>query len=143
MAFTHWILTPPRRAHTPSSNRIEKWEIQKPSKQRRELKQKRAQRCVESWGSNGLRSELKSLGIKSPANTVASMREVLLRVGRTGSTVGELRAREKGRPDRGGKLQPATGDTCMCSECLALMGRCTDDGELVGEANDACELSAD
>ena len=93
-AFIHWTLVPPRKSRKPLDERIQSFEVEKGEK--RELKSKYTPEHVASWSSRGLKAELKDLGITSPEKTVASMRDVLLRVGRTGTRVGELRAKVQG-----------------------------------------------
>ena len=48
----------------------------------------------------------------------SAKRDVLIRVAQKGTRLGELRARERGRPDSGGMLVPPTGDARMASEYL-------------------------
>src|SRR4029079_861677 len=92
----------------------------------------------------GLKKELQDLGLRAPENTCAVIRDVLLRVGRTGSRVGELRARGLGRPSSGGQMLPATGNAFMTSEYLhQCLGTFLAGQGLWAEDEDECALSAD
>ena len=116
-ALIHWVLVPPRKSFRPLEERIQEWEIEAPD-ERAALKAKYTEGYVQKCTQAGLKKELQDLGLRAPENTCAVMRDVLLRVGRTGSRVGELRARGLGRPSTGGQVLPATGNAFMTSEYL-------------------------
>ena len=100
-AIIHWLLVPPRKSWRPLSDTIESLEIK--DDERRQIKARLSPQLIEGLTNAGLRDELKRLGITSPQNSRASMKETLLRVFRSGSREGELRARGKGRPTLGGQ----------------------------------------
>ena len=106
LAFVHWLCVPPQRSNKPLSDRIEPWEA-KDDSDKRKLKEKYTEAYVNSLSAAGLKKELCSVSLRSPATTAASMRETLIRVGRGGSRVNELRQRKKGGQEKGA-LRPHT-----------------------------------
>ena len=122
----------------------QQWEIEPTEKTK--LKEYLTPDFVESLSAQGLKKELKELGLRAPETSAASMREVLLRIARTGTRLNELRARDRGRPSAGGQIVPPTGNSHMISEYLHQLlgiGIYLHNGELVGEGNNTCELSSD
>ena len=141
-AFIHWTLVIPRKSYKPLPDRIQAQELAPEDKT--QLKQRYTADFVNTRTCVALKEELKSLRIRAPENRMASIKDVLLRVGRRGSIEGELRRRSKGRPDTGGRLIPPTGNAHMVSEYLhQCLGIYLDSGELWGSDRDTCELSAD
>ncbi len=141
-AIIHWLLVPPRKSWRPLSDTIESLEIK--DDERRQIKARLSPQLIEGLTNAGLRDELKRLGITSPQNSRASMKETLLRVFRSGSREGELRARGKGRPTLGGATVPPTGDARMVSEYLfsCLVPFLRGDG-LRNDGGFECETTAD
>ena len=108
-AFIHLVFIPNnRRSFRPLPDRVQSFEIEKAEKKK--LKAKYTTQRVEGFTSTQMKAELKSLGLRAPENTKASMKDVLLRIGRSGSRENELRCRGCGRPDQGGSQQVPTGD---------------------------------
>jgi len=143
-AFIHWLLVPPRKSYAPLPDRIQDYEITDPASERAALKQKYTAAFVNGITSEGLKRELKELRIRSPATSTASMREVLLRVGRNGSKTNELRMRKRGRPNAGGVVVPPTGDAYMVSEYLYEgLGTYLDGQDLHAGDQIECKYSAD
>jgi hypothetical protein len=85
-AFIHALLVPPQRAISGLSQRIEPWE-EGTAEEKRKLKEKYTTYYVNALSVKAMKDELDSLGIKAAAQTRASLRDTLLRVGRTGSRV--------------------------------------------------------
>ena len=106
LAFVHWLCVPPQRSNKPLSDRIEEWEKEDKT-EKRKLKEKYTDAYVTSLTAAGLKEELCSISLRSPATTAASMRETLIRVWRAGSRVGELRQRKQGGQEKGA-LRPHT-----------------------------------
>ena len=112
----HWVFIPPRKSWRPLEDTIQKHEIEEGEKA--EIKSRLTSSFVNSLSCEGLKNELKTLKIRSTTCDQASMRDVLIRVGRRGSREDELRARGKGRPTAGGQLTAPTGNARMVSEYL-------------------------
>eukprot|EP00466_Bigelowiella_natans_P009341 jgi/Bigna1/76049/fgenesh1_pg.38_\ len=143
-AFIHWLLVPPRKSCAPLPDRIQDHETTDPASERAAPKQKCTAAFVNGITSEGLKRGLKELRIRSPATSTASMREVLLRVGRNGSKTNELRMRKRGRPNAGGVVVPPTGDACVVSEHLHEgLGACLDGQDLHAGDQMECKCSAD
>jgi transposase len=115
-AFIHWVLVPPRKSWRPLSDKIESHEIQEAEKA--DIKGNLTVQVVHSLSNNGLKEQLKTLGIRAPTTTPEEMRDVLVRVLKNGTREGELRARGRGRPTAGGALMAPTGNARMVSEYL-------------------------
>ena len=144
-AFIHLVFIPNnRRSFRPLPDRVQAYEIDKTEKKK--LKEKYTKQRVEGFTSAQMKTELKSLGLRAPENTKASMKDVLLRVGRTGSRENELRCRGCGRPDQGGSRQVPTGDARGTSEYLSqnLGVYINSDGDLWNPDGAAeCEMTID
>ena len=141
-AFVHWTIIHGRKSYKPLEERIAQWEIEPTEKTK--LKEYLTSDFVKSLSAQGLKKEPKELGLRAPETSAASVREVLLRIARTGTRLNELRARDRGRPSAGGQIVPPTGNSHMISEYLhQLLGIYLHNGELVGEGNNTCELSSD
>ena len=83
-AFIHLVFIPnDRKSFRPLPERVQEFEI-KPS-EKKDLKTKYTKQRVEGLTAAQMKEELKTLGLRSPENTKASMQDVLLRVGRSGS----------------------------------------------------------
>jgi hypothetical protein len=83
LAFVHWLCVPPQRSHKPLTERIETWEAEDKT-EKRKFKETYTEPYVNALSCEGLKKELCSIDLRSPAATAASMKETLLRVGRTG-----------------------------------------------------------
>ena len=138
----HGVLIPPRRTHKPLAERIQSYEIEPGEKMA--LRDRFDERSVNSMSNVMLKAELRSLGIRAADATAAAMKDTLLRVGRLGTRLGELRARTSGAQDKGGALTPAIGDARMFSEYLSQCLVTFLDGQgLWNPAGHECKLSAD
>jgi hypothetical protein len=142
LAFVHWLCVPPQRSHKPLTERIETWEAEDKA-EKRKFKETYTEPYVNALSCEGLKKELCSIDLRSPAATAASMKETLLRVGRTGSRVGELRQRKKGRPEKG-ELRPHTPTSYYFSEYLSqCLGTYASGEDLWSEGENECGLSSD
>jgi hypothetical protein len=143
LAFCHYLLVPPQRSHKALPDRVDSSEVEDVKKEKRTLKETYTEAYVKALTCEGLKRELNSIGLRAPANTAASMRETLIRVGRTGSRVGELRQRGVGRPEKGA-LKPHTSTAYAFSEYLSqCLGTYAAGDELWSEGEHECTLSAD
>lgn len=115
-AFIHWVLVPPRKASPPAETVIQEEEVDEAEEAER--RKKYTEDCVRRLGVGALKQELRELGIRSERAACEAMREVLLRVGQSGSRVGELKARGRGRPYCGGPTLPASCSAQMTTEYL-------------------------
>ena len=141
-AFIHWLLVPPRKSWRPLEERIQSCEID--AAEKGPIKEKYNEAYVNALTTAGLKMELAALGIRATDTTCEAMREVLLRVGRTGTRLNELRARGRGRPDSGGALVPPTGNAYMVSEYLhQCLGTYMAGQDLWAGEKTECELSGD
>jgi transposase len=142
LAFVHWLCVPPQRSNKPLSDRIEEWEKEDKT-EKRKLKEKYTEAYVTSLTAEGLKKELSSICLRSPATAAASMRETLIRVGRSGSRVGELRQRKQGGQEKGA-LRPHTQTSYYFSEYLSqCLGTYATGEDLWSEGDNECKLSAD
>jgi hypothetical protein len=116
LGFVHWLCVPPQRGHKPLTERFETWETEE-KLEKTQLKERYTEAFVNSLTNEGVKNELRTLGVRSVA--AASAKDTLIRVGRTGSRVGELRIRDKGRPSLGGELRPHTPTAYYFSEYLS------------------------
>ena len=96
LAFVHWLCVPPQRSHKPLGDRVESWEAEDKAESRK-LKETYTEAYVNTLSCDALKKELHSICLRSSVTTAVSMKDTLFRVGRTGSRVGELRERKKGR----------------------------------------------
>ena len=143
-AFIHLVFIPnDRKSFCPLPERVQEFEIKQSEK--KDLKTKYTKQRVEGLTAAQMKEELKTLGLRSPENTKASMQDVLLRVGRSGSRENELRCRDCGRPDLGGPRQVPTGDARGTSEYLSQnLGVYISEGDLWNEDGKAvCEMTID
>jgi transposase len=142
LAFVHWLCVPPQRSNKPLSDRIEEWEKEDKT-EKRKLKEKYTEAYVNSLTAAGLKKELCSISLRSPATTAASMRETLIRVGRSGSRVSEFRQRKQGGQEKGA-LRPHTQTSYYFSEYLSqCLGTYATGEDLWSEGDNECKLSAD
>jgi hypothetical protein len=140
--FVHFVFIHPRKTWRPLPDTIEAHEIQ--PEEKREIKENLSASVIKALSCAGLKAQLTKLGIRSPDNSQASLKDVLLRVTRRGSRLGELRAKGRGRPDGGGALIPPTGDARTASEYLfsCLVPYLEGKGLLNGNTAE-CKLTAD
>jgi transposase len=115
-AIIHWVLVHGRKSWRPLSDKIEGHEIEENEKA--EIRGTLTEQIIHSLSTNGLKAELKKLGIRATANTPEAMRECLSRVLKSGTRIDELRSRTRGRPTAGGALMAPTGNARMVSEYL-------------------------
>jgi len=142
LAFIHWLCVPPQRSNKPLSDRIEVWEKEDKT-EKRALKEKYTEAYVNSLTCEGMKKELCSISLRAPATTAASMREALIRVGRAGSRVNELRQRKKGGQETGA-LRPHTQTSDYVSEYLSqCLGTYAAGDDLWSAGDNQCKLSAD
>ena len=141
-ALIHWTFVHPRKTWRPLPDEIQEYEIE--PEEKTEIKATLNKQIIEKLSTTGLKAKLIELGIRASGTDCDSLRDVLLRVAKHGSRLGELRARGKGRPDSGGMVVPPTGDARMASEylheCLIQFMR----GKgLLNEDTAECKLTAD
>ena len=115
-ALIHWVFVHPRKTWRPLPDEIQEFEIE--AEEKADIKSGLSKTVIDALSVSGLKAKLADLGIRAPATDRDSMRDVLIRVAQKGTRLGELRARERGRPDSGGMLVPPTGDARMASEYL-------------------------
>jgi transposase len=115
-ALIHWVFIHPRKTWRPLPDEIQEYEIE--PEEKTDIKASLSNPVIDALSTAGLKAKLCELGIRAPTVDRDSMRDVLRRVTRKGTRLGELRVRGKGRPDKGGMLVPPTGDARMASEYL-------------------------
>ena len=131
----------PQRGHKPLTERYETWEAEE-KLEKTQLKERYTEAFVNSLTNEGVKNELRTLGVRSVAE--ASAKDTLIRVGRNGSRVGELRLREKGRPNLGGEFRAHTPTAYYFSEYLTQCLLTYASGEsLWAEGKNDGELSSD
>jgi len=142
LAFLHWLCVPPQRSNKPLTDRIESWESEEKLDSLK-LKETLTEAYVNSLTAAGLKKELQTLGLRSSSLNAETMREVLKRVGKAGTRVGELRERKTGRPELG-VLRPHTPTAYYFSEYLhQCLGTFAAGDGLWSEGEDECVLSSD
>ena len=142
LAFVHWLCVPPQRSNKPLSDKIEEWE-KEDTTEKRTLREKYTEAYVNSLTAEGMKKELYSISLRSSATTAASMKETLIRVGRSGSRVNELRQRKKGGQEKG-ELRSHTQTSYYFSEYLSqCLGTYAAGDDLWSAGDNECKLSAD
>jgi transposase len=142
LAFIHMLCVPPQRSNKPLSRMFEEWE-EETKEEKLELKQTFTADFINKLSVQGLKAELDKLNVKAPATAKESLKATLLRIGRSGSRVGEMRKMGKGRPEKG-ELQSHHPTAYSFSEYLnQSFGTYLNGDDLWSENATECKFSAD